>query len=191
MSTYDADMGSRSKNPRTLTGVPYEALSHGKKNGHFTVKKVFESGTALLFAGGDLEIVFYDSLPVIFRRRGHTYFNKELRDSYGKPLADEVIHYGARRGRGLPASEFGLRLIDNMIIALKRTMAPHDIVAESSELTGIISKTLQELFDIANTDTEDAETVKEKVLDARMRLFTRLMGLDSRRKPAEETEEDE
>lgn len=143
-----------------------------------------EHATALLFAGGKMEIVFYDTEPVAFRRKEHVYFNRDLLGYYGAPLARSVVYsLSENDGTGLADEEFRLRLIDNLIIGLKRTMAPHDVVAESSQFSSAISKALDELLGIANSTTEDADAVRERVLDARMRLFTRMMGLDKRRKP--------
>jgi hypothetical protein len=176
-------MGSRSKTPRrTLSGAHPGALAGNKKGGHLSVRAHNDKRvTVLLFAGSDMEIIFYDSEPVVFRRKSHVYHNRDMKNDYGAPIAKTVVPLGVSYGRGLPSDEFRLRIIDNLIICLKRTMAPHDIVAESSDLGSLISKTLEMLFKLANSTTEDADVLKEEILDARMRLFTRYVGLDKRR----------
>jgi len=180
-------MGSRlkiGKNTRTISGVPRKALQGSPQFARFVIRSMDALGRSqdiVMLMCDDFEIAFDYGEAVAFRRKaakyrdaGARFVSAALPDKGYKPIATEV---------------FRRMLFDNMLIALRRVMAPHDIVAESSELGGAIAKTLDELGKIAEETTDDPMELKEAVLAARMRLFSRYVGLDKRRRKPEDRQE--
>ena len=127
----------------------------------------------------DFEIAFANGEAVAFRRKKVKYRDKDA-DYFGFSLPRSESY------KGVSGEVFRQALFDNMLIALRRVIAPHDIVAEASEMGGAISKALEELEKVAATTTDDPDQVREAVLDVRMRLFSRYVGLDKRRKQPED-----
>ena len=179
-------MGSRSKqSTKTLSGLPVEVLRGTRKHARFIIKTKADNFSAVVvLLNDDFEIAFECGEAVAFRRKKVRYC-----DQHANPHGYSLASHFDEPYKPVPREQFRTLLFDNMLIALRRVMASHDIVAEASELGGVISKALEELEKVATTTTDDPDQVREAVLDVRMRLFSRYVGLDKRRRTPEDRRE--
>jgi hypothetical protein len=123
--------------------------------------------------GGDFEAcVRANGKCVGFRRRGVKRFLKNEYDpGWEKNSGREVV---------VGRAQFEVELVNNMIIALRRMMSPTDIVADSADFLKVIKAVVNELTEMMESSS-DAEHLREKAADIRMKLFMRLMQTDLRR----------
>ncbi len=164
----------------SLSGFDRQELIEGPERpiGPLSIRGKYDPGGIwIVLLGGDFE-AFVDEFgqTVAFRRRG---------------LCRSLADYGRARyiagfaGKSLPLAEFNSALVNQLVLAARRCFVSEDVIARSSVLVDIISKAMDELEGLRDTNTGQMH-LRQEIETIRLRLFTRLMSADLRKGPIPE-----
>ena len=164
----------------SLSGFDREELIEGPERpiGPLSVcGKYDRNGIWIVLLGGDFE-AFIDEFgqTVAFRRRG---MSREL-ESLGR-----MRYIPGFSGKSLPLAAFNSALVNQLVLAARRCFVPEDVMARSSVLVDLISKAMDELEELRDTNTGQMQ-LRQEIETIRLRMFTRLMGADLRKGPVPE-----